>query len=113
MMDSFHFAALLHEVLGVGLPLLPALIGSRVGVLVSVLVGICARCRVEAGAHALAVSAPFHPVVHGNGLLQPLAEVLWSPVPAEDIREENSIVEVISSDFAIAGVSLGLRFFLI
>ena len=70
------------------LPLLPALIGARVGVLISVLVGVSTRCRVEAIAHVLTVCAPPHPVgpeLHGH--IQPLIEVLWSTIPAKDIFE--------------------------
>ena len=70
------------------LPLLPALIGARVGVLISVLVGVSTRCRVEAIAHVLTVCAPPHPV--GPKLhwyLQPLVKVLCATIPSKDIGE--------------------------
>ena len=74
------------------LPLLPTLVGARVGVLIGVFVGVSTRSRVEAIPHPLAVSAPPNPVIPElHGYIQPLVEVLWSTVPAKNIREEDSI----------------------
>ena len=77
-----------NVLLWLSLPLLPALIGAWIGILVRVFVGVGARCRVEAVAHALAVCAPTDPVVGGNGPLQPFGKVVGAPVPAEDPGEE-------------------------
>ena len=83
--------ALRSKVLGVGLsiPLLAALIGAGVGVLVSELVGVGAAWLV--GLKPLTVSAPLHTVVaQSSGATQPLLVVLTSSLPAKDIRQELS-----------------------
>jgi len=73
------------NVLRLSLPLPPALIRSRVGVLVSEFVRVSAGRRVEAVAHALTVSAPLHTVgAQGNRDSVPLLEVITSTIPAED-----------------------------
>ena len=77
-----------NELLRLSLPLPPALIGARVGVLISELVGVGTRSRVESVAHHLTIRAPPDPVgpeLHGH--IQPLIEVLRSAIPAKDVLE--------------------------
>jgi len=65
-----------NVLLRLSLPLPPALVGARVGVLISELVGVGARRRVESVAHPLTVCAPPDPVgPELDGHVQPLVEV--------------------------------------
>jgi len=65
-----------NVLLRLSLPLPPALIGARVGVLISEFVWVGTRRRVEAVAHHLTIRAPPDPVgPELDGHVQPLVEV--------------------------------------
>ena len=77
--NIFSILSLLHS---------STFIGSRVGVLVSIFVGVSTWGWVEAIAHPLTVSAPSDPVgpeLHRD--IQPLVKILCSTIPPKDIRE--------------------------
>jgi len=77
-----------NVLLRLSLPLLPALIGAGIGILVRVFVGVGARRRVEAVGHALTVSAPPDPVIPDlHGHIIPLFEVVRSTFPAKEVGE--------------------------
>ena len=86
MQRRICLVALRCKVLGVSLsiPLLAALIGAGVGVLVSELVGVSTARLV--GLKPLPISAPLHTIcAQGNRDSVPLLEVITSTIPAKGI----------------------------